>query len=97
MRISDWSSDVCSSDLGKRVVQKRAEAISLPPDLQRPSGRFGEGCLKGPKGGRGVAAGVPAVRAGGDEISAGGGQTRGRGKVAGAEGDLRRRDRKSDV
>src|SRR3546814_2493765 len=37
MRISDWSSDVCSSDLGARVSPRRART----PPRTRPGGRRG--------------------------------------------------------
>src|SRR3546814_13791129 len=40
MRISDWSSDVCSSDLGKYLMKKAMESY-LPPDiLYRPKMGF---------------------------------------------------------
>src|SRR3546814_8023899 len=38
MRISDWSSDVCSSDLGGRVAVTRARA-SQPRDFSMPAAR----------------------------------------------------------
>src|SRR3546814_16660513 len=50
MRISDWSSDVCSSDLGRRMTFSSAELIdalrrrrrrSLRPE--RPAGEFPPG------------------------------------------------------
>src|SRR3546814_4126294 len=31
MRISDWSSDVCSSDLSERASQKLASSFASPP------------------------------------------------------------------
>src|SRR3546814_20628124 len=31
MRISDWSSDVCSSDLGDRIVEERGRQIEMQP------------------------------------------------------------------
>src|SRR3546814_9624025 len=37
MRISDWSSDVCSSDLGQRSVALPVENIRAPQDLLRPT------------------------------------------------------------
>src|SRR3546814_2560514 len=47
MRISDWSSDVCSSDLSRpgpcAPRQERIQPRTLPPPLQR-QGRVGEGC-----------------------------------------------------
>src|SRR3546814_7366152 len=37
MRISDWSSDVCSSDLGQRVLWRRGAAHALGPDRHGPA------------------------------------------------------------
>src|SRR3546814_17266626 len=37
MRISDWSSDVCSSDLGKRLFRREGGARCCPS--RRPNGR----------------------------------------------------------
>src|SRR3546814_3664636 len=41
MRISDWSSDVCSSDLGKKgeVTQRLKNLGSLSPDERREAGQ----------------------------------------------------------
>src|SRR3546814_8955126 len=45
MRISDWSSDVCSSDLARglpelrRARERRADALGLVPPRRRSSGR----------------------------------------------------------
>src|SRR3546814_3411139 len=42
MRISDWSSDVCSSDLGKEALaQHPRRAEQIPPDARRdaPAGQ----------------------------------------------------------
>src|SRR3546814_11261957 len=36
MRISDWSSDVCSSDLPRRAVDVRPTAALLPDHRRRP-------------------------------------------------------------
>src|SRR3546814_19609318 len=35
MRISDWSSDVCSSDLRRRVQDARDELFPVAPDVDR--------------------------------------------------------------
>src|SRR3546814_4466740 len=35
MRISDWSSDVCSSDLHKRLFSSASSLTSEPPDFLR--------------------------------------------------------------
>src|SRR3546814_13688543 len=40
MRISDWSSDVCSSDLGAVIPEDHAERAV--PDHALPAGRVGE-------------------------------------------------------
>src|SRR3546814_7032457 len=46
MRISDWSSDVCSSDLGKRTVREIADPLIPPDDIQNvaiePHGHLGD-------------------------------------------------------
>src|SRR3546814_2177235 len=43
MRISDWSSDVCSSDLGQarfcRAISRRRKAVAAPPCVQHASAR----------------------------------------------------------
>src|SRR3546814_3032842 len=36
MRISDWSSDVCSSDLGRLAVQSRSGALGYVPHVRPP-------------------------------------------------------------
>src|SRR3546814_1521963 len=36
MRISDWSSDVCSSDLGGAVERERLARYAEPPGLEVP-------------------------------------------------------------
>src|SRR3546814_12460750 len=42
MRISDWSSDVCSSDLGANVLRRRPSADASPfITPRRPAGRAG--------------------------------------------------------
>src|SRR3546814_8645543 len=45
MRISDWSSDVCSSDLAERrdAVVRRREGLVRPARLQAPLLQEGEG------------------------------------------------------
>src|SRR3546814_1100782 len=53
MRISDWSSDVCSSDLGGEVdLYERAYALRMPLILKGPTGcgrseerRVGKECV----------------------------------------------------
>src|SRR3546814_11678206 len=37
MRISDWSSDVCSSDLRRRAVLGQLDRITLAPDVAFPA------------------------------------------------------------
>src|SRR3546814_2984744 len=59
MRISDWSSDVCSSDLGNRGAATAAEQRSL---RRRPGGRWQ--AEEGARGGGGVRGG------GGDAFAA---------------------------
>src|SRR3546814_5343165 len=39
MRISDWSSDVCSSDLRKRITHRQARAPLISPQLVRAEAR----------------------------------------------------------
>src|SRR3546814_15877908 len=46
MRISDWSSDVCSSDLDALVVDLAAGAID-PDRLEVPGGHIGGAVLEG--------------------------------------------------
>src|SRR3546814_15630213 len=61
MRISDWSSDVCSSDLGQaRLLEQRA--VHVEPALHRDVGRLGH---------RLHADGAPAPFCGRDEHVAG--------------------------
>src|SRR3546814_15226405 len=71
MRISDWSSDVCSSDLlhRLRLFQRRPIAFDVvdrrPAEAARAAEEVGEGHLLG----RRQAAGL-AVAVGGDDIGA---------------------------
>src|SRR3546814_333175 len=57
MRISDWSSDVCSSDLARR-------AIRLDEVMYRYSHRFGKGACLAPERGTDTTTPCPAVLAG---------------------------------
>src|SRR3546814_17421425 len=40
MRISDWSSDVCSSDLGGSILSGREQSQVVPPPDQCPNGHL---------------------------------------------------------
>src|SRR3546814_4512545 len=40
MRISDWSSDVCSSDLTACAAERRADPAAAGDQLERPSADF---------------------------------------------------------
>src|SRR3546814_15194936 len=82
MRISDWSSDVCSSDLyPDKAMQVRPSAIALTPLLLFLTLFFGAGIWFTLQGTHGL---LPAARAGGDPAGAGAG------RVAGARSEERR-------
>src|SRR3546814_12401781 len=54
MRISDWSSDVCSSDLGQRAklveaIKARGERASMEVELQASNGQIHNGLLSAQK------------------------------------------------
>src|SRR3546814_19329749 len=51
MRISDWSSDVCSSDLWRRIPPPPANAPILPTDQHASTG-LSRGCSTQAKNGR---------------------------------------------
>src|SRR3546814_16974406 len=68
MRISDWSSDVCSSDLGKLIRRERPlGGIADPPREHRAAGGFG--ILRGEK----LRAGSRYLRFDGDNVRRRGG------------------------
>src|SRR3546814_20715030 len=68
MRISDWSSDVCSSDLGKLIRRERPlGGIADPPREHRAAGGFG--ILRGEK----LSAGSRYLRFDGDNVRRRGG------------------------
>src|SRR3546814_10588981 len=63
MRISDWSSDVCSSDLGFGYIPQRCPPKRHPEHQRQPDRRTTRGCRKSVAGEvrRFVACGPPDV------------------------------------
>src|SRR3546814_5886439 len=60
MRISDWSSDVCSSDLTGSV---NCPALSVRLSDPRPTNSCLDRCMLGPSGGSGVGGAAAALSA----------------------------------
>src|SRR3546814_18151858 len=69
MRISDWSSDVCSSDLRQRIVQVELAALDVP------GGRVGRGgvALRDRPGAIAAVLRRVECRIGGEGVTVGGG------------------------
>src|SRR3546814_8372358 len=69
MRISDWSSDVCSSDLGDHQPQPRGAGVDAR-EIGRAAQRRDEGGAARSRGGRDLLAHGLILAAGGLEIEA---------------------------
>src|SRR3546814_17321354 len=67
MRISDWSSDVCSSDLSASIAYDTARGLEIRFDMKTPAGGCAQECAVGrtrcaPMLSRGTGRAAPARR-----------------------------------
>src|SRR3546814_8664522 len=71
MRISDWSSDVCSSDLVEAGIGPRLHAIPRDAELVPQAAQHELAAEHADRAGNGAGLGDDRLRGGGDEIAAG--------------------------